>query len=283
MFMAEPAEPLLSFPSLPEGNGGRYTTEDLALRPFGYYESDLNVDFNEPRRPFLVTGILECCTRAVDGGRVRPEFIWALTVGKRIECLLTLAMATGSDISCTLGCANRECGAALELEIAVDEVAAIQREAYASEPIELQVAHGQVTLRRPTANDQRNWLQTRFADEAAARAGIVRTLVIAEPNQPTEVANSTELISAMESALDARDPLVNFSLTVKCSVCGTESLLALDLEEISLQRLRQAQLRLLASVHTLAATYHWSEPQIFNVPYWRRARYLSLIEKGKNQ
>src|SRR4029434_4971577 len=126
----EQAEPRLSFPSLPEGNGGGYRNEDLALRPFGYYESDLNVDFNEPRRPFLVTEVLECCTRAVNGERVRPEFFWELTVGKRIECLFTLATATSRDISCTFRCVNQECSAELEIEIAAREVAATQREAY---------------------------------------------------------------------------------------------------------------------------------------------------------
>jgi hypothetical protein len=283
MFIAEQHEPLLSFPRIPE-NGGGYATDDLALRPFGYYESDLNVDFHEPRRPFLVTELLECCTRTVRGERVRPEFFWQLTVGKRIECLLILATVGGDrHISSTFRCPNELCGEELEVEIAIDEVAATQREADASEPIEAPIANGRtIGLRRPTANDQREWLHTRFPDEASVVETMLRSLVV-DGSQAAQVEHSSELIPMLESALDAHDPLVNFVVTVKCSACGSESLLPIDLEEFSLQRLREAQLRLLASVHLLAATYHWSEPQIFNVPYWRRARYLNLIEKEKSR
>lgn len=113
---------------------------------------------------------------------------------------------------------------------------------------------------------------------------MIRTLLIDEAGEDLiENASSSALVPALERAMETHDPLVNFNLTVRCSACETESLLEIDLEELSLQRLRQAQLRLLASVHTLAASYHWTEPQIFSVPYWRRSRYLNLIEKGKNQ
>jgi hypothetical protein len=70
---------------------------------------------------------------------------------------------------------------------------------------------------------------------------------------------------------------------VKCPSCDTTNLVAIDLEELSLRGLRNAQLRLLASVHRLAAKYHWSEEQIFAVPFWRRAKYLSLITNEKTQ
>jgi hypothetical protein len=284
MFMSDQREPLFSFPSLPESSGAGHSN-DLALRPFGYYESDLKVDFNQPLRPFLVTDILECVTRRVSGGEVQPDFFWHLPVGKRIECLLTLATSESDrEISSTFRCVNEECGLELEVDLSAEEVGLQQNEAYEITRVLVPVANGTVALRRPTANDQREWLKTRFADEATALKTMIRTLLIDQAGEEAiDAANSSELVPALERAMEAHDPLVNFNLTVKCSSCETESLLEIDLEELSLQRLRQAQLRLLASVHTLAANYHWSEPQIFAVPYWRRARYLNLIEKGKNQ
>lgn len=284
MFISEQREPLFSFPSLPESSGAGHAN-DLALRPFGYYENDLKVDFNQPLRPFLITDILECVTRRVSGGEVQPDFFWRLQVGKRIECLLTLATAdTDREISSTFRCVNDECGLELEVELSAEEVASQQNEAYETARVPVPVANGTVALRRPTGNDQREWLKSRFADQATALKSMIRTLLIDEAGEEViENASSGELVPALERAMEAHDPLVNFNLTVRCSSCETESLLEIDLEELSLQRLRQAQLRLLASVHTLAANYHWSEPQIFTVPYWRRARYLSLIEKGKNQ
>jgi len=285
MFTSEQREPLFSFPSLPESSGTGYAIGDLALRPFGYYESDLQVDFNQPLRPFLVTDLLECCTRRTGGEEVPPDFFWRLPVGKRIECLLTLATAeTDSEISSTFRCVNDECGLELEVELSAEEVVSQQNEAYETARISVPLTNRTVALRRPTANDQCEWLKTGFADEATALRRMTRTLVLEDAGEDAiEGANANGIVPVLERAMEEYDPLVNFNLTVKCSSCGTESLLEIDLEEISLQRLRQAQLRLLASVHTLAANYHWSEPQIFNVPYWRRALYLHLIEKGKQQ
>jgi hypothetical protein len=285
MFISERRERLFSFPSLPESVKAGYSFGDLRLRPFGLYESDLNVDFNQPLRPFLVTEILECCTREVRGGEVEPGFFWRLPVGKRIECLLRLAASgTGSEISRTFRCLNEECGLDLEVEISAAEIAAQQNEAYETERVEVSLATESLALRRPTADDQRTWLGIRFADERSVVHTMVRTLLLEEGGGTAiEGTIPSELVQAVDRAMEEHDPLVNFTVAVRCSSCGMESLLEIDLEELSLRRLRQAQLRLLASVHSLAAHYHWSEPQIFSVPYWRRAWYLSLIEKEKNQ
>jgi hypothetical protein len=86
-----------------------------------------------------------------------------------------------------------------------------------------------------------------------------------------------EWLDSVEEAMEEHDPLINFKLRVKCPACETTNLVAIDLEDLSLRGLRDAQRRLLTSIHRLAAHYHWSEQQIFAVPSWRRAQYLSLI------
>jgi len=285
MPVSERHEPHIPFPNLPESVTAGHSISGLALRPFGLYESDLEVDFNQPLRPFLVTDILECCTREVQGGAVKSDFFWRLPVGKRIECLLALAyLETGTDFPFTFRCLNEECGVELEIEISVAEIAAQQEEAYATEWIAVDLENEQWTLRRPTAGDQREWLNRKFADEPSAVKAMVRTLLVDETGkEATGGANLSNLVHAVNQAMDEHDPLVNFSVAIKCSSCGTEYSLEIDLEEISLRQLRRAQTRLLSSVHTLATHYHWSEPKIFSVPYWRRARYLNLIQNEKNQ
>jgi hypothetical protein len=291
MFISERHEPLLPFPKLAEtatDAAGR-STRNLALRPFGLYESDLNVDFQRTLRPFLVTRILECCTRdAVQHEEERqldPQFFWNLTVGKRTECLLNLiALAEGSELPLTFRCHSQTCGQSLEIEISVAEICALQDEAYAAEQVSVQLENNSLVLRRPTGSDQLAWLKSRFADEESAIRAMLRTLLPEQSAVPLEGGPlSRELVQTIESALEEQDPLVNFSLTAVCPYCEEENLYEIDLEELSLSRLRRAQLRLLASVHKLAAHYHWSEQQIFSVPFWRRAHYLSLIEKEKNQ
>src|SRR5215471_13064150 len=108
MLTAEQGEPLFSFPKVADEVKARYSISDLALRPFGLYESDLSVDFSHTPRPFLVTQILECCTRDVQGAKIATSFFWDLTVGKRTECLLNLASAAGlPEVAVTLSCPDR--------------------------------------------------------------------------------------------------------------------------------------------------------------------------------
>jgi hypothetical protein len=84
-------------------------------------------------------------------------------------------------------------------------------------------------------------------------------------------------VESAGQALQALDPLVDFSLDTTCPHCGLENHFELDLEVLCLRRLHRAQWVLLETVHTLAKHYHWSEAQIFAVPAWRRAYYLNLI------
>jgi hypothetical protein len=233
-----------------------------------------------------VTDILECCTSSGQTDRVEQSFLWNLPIGKRIECLLTLLLRKGPpEISFAFRCPERECGEESEVEISVQEIEALQAQAYETEPVLVPLENGSLVLRRPTGSDQLTWLQSRFVDKEAAIKGMLRTLVLESPAGTSVNGDAIPgaLIPLVERTMEEFDPLVNFSLRVKCVACGAENLLEIDLEELSLRQLQQAQMRLLASVHKLAAHYHWSEQQIFSVPYWRRARYLSLVEKEKNQ
>jgi hypothetical protein len=279
-------EQLWPFPSLPEAVKARYAVSDLALRPFGLDESDLNVDFARTPRPILVTRLLECCTQDAQKEKVEQSLFWHLPVGKRIECLLTLLLSgAGSEIPVAFRCPNTTCEERSEIEISIEEVAALQEEAYATDRVEVALENEILALRRPTGSDQLVWLKGNFTDRGAALRAMVRTLLLSRA-EDVDVRGGTlrdEWLASIEQAMEEHDPLVNFKLRVKCPSCESDHLVTIDLEELSLRGLRQAQLRLLASVHRLAAHYHWSEQQIFAVPYWRRAHYLSLIENEKNQ
>jgi hypothetical protein len=286
MFVTGHHEPLWPFPRLPETFTARYSTGQLTLRPFGIFESDLNVNFNSAARPFLVTEILRCCARDAQTGEIEPGFFWELTVGKRIECLLRLiASGAGGELALTLRCANTACGEQMETTIAVAEIAALQDEAYETERVAVRLEARALAFRRPRASDQVAWLKSRATGEGGAIGAMLRTLVLESAEHCSvvdEAVSSRPWIEAIDRAMEEHDPLVNFTLQSLCPYCEEENLYEIDLEGLSLERLRQAQLRLLASVHRLAAHYHWSEQQIFSVPYWRRAYYLSLIEKEKN-
>ena len=284
MFSSQPHEQLLPFPALPQAFRNRHSISELALRPFGIYERDLSVDFGATPRPFLVTEILDCCTRDARGQSVGREFFWELTVGTRIECLLRLVLGDArSEIALALRCPA--CGGELEIELTASEITELQQQAAASEET-IVVGEGRVRLRRPTGNDQLAWLGQGFESEADALRQMLSTLIVGDAEQRLfEVGSELEggVLEKIGHAMDEHDPLVNFSVQVQCPDCGREHVCEIDLEELSLNRLQQAQFHLLATVHRLARHYHWSEEEIFKVPYWRRDHYLNLMAREKER
>lgn len=279
-------ERLRPFPTLPEQVSAAHAATDLTLRRFGLYESDLNIDFDQTPRPFLVTQLLERCTSSRQREAVDPTVFWQLPVGKRIECLLALHALEG-ETETTLGfrCPSPTCAQESEVTLSLEEVAVLQHDAYSTDRVEVPVGSEVLSLRRPTGSDQLVWLNGAFADGVAARREMVSTLLIRENDDVDARENlpPDEWLDSVEEAMEEHDPLINFKLTVKCPACDTTNLVAIDLEDLALRALRNAQRRLLTSIHRLAAHYHWSEEQIFAVPSWRRAQYLSLIANEKTQ
>jgi hypothetical protein len=279
-------EPWAPFPRLPSSEAGGRAAGRLALRPFGLHEADLSVDFERTPRPALVTRILECCARrAGDEGAAgkppAPDFFWGLTVGKRVECLLLVVAAAGRGrLSLTLRCPNEACGEELEVEPTVAELAGLQAESDDAARVTARLGDAALVLRKPTGADQLAWLGRVFEDENDAARAMLDSLVVDEGGGARRGSDALtdEWLDAAGGALGEHDPLVDFTLVAACPSCGEEHAHHFDLEEHALWLLRRSQSRLLASVHKLATHYHWSERQIFSVPHWRRAHYLSLIE-----
>lgn len=248
----------------------------LRFRPFGTDERDLAIDFDATPRPLLVTEILKLCDARRDEDD-RDDFFRELTVGERTGALLSLA-DEGAGVYAALRCTAEGCGQELELEISLEELGELQRRHADAERTPVACGDATLHLRRPRGSDQLSWLGREFAAAREAEREMLVTLA-AEGERAGELfdASGDELARAVGEAMEEFDPLVNFSLRVRCQFCGREAAHALDLEEYALSRLRRAQRLLLSSVHRLASRYHWDERQIFAVPHWRRAHYLSLI------
>lgn len=286
MLLSERYGYFMPFPKILDCTKAKYAVSSLALRPFGLFARDLEIDFSQKRRPFLVTQILQCCTRNKDGDIPNENFFWDLTVGKRIECLLSIAaLGCSSEFSIYLGCLNQACQEPMEIEISLEEIANLQRQGDETDPFMIQMGGERLHIRRPTGNDQRKWLKTSFPDEDAAIKAVIRTLL--QDNEKAsykqEIKISEEWVKTINETMGEFDPLVNFSLTVYCPHCGKEGHYRLNFEELSLRQLHQAQLRLLQTIHRLAAHYHWSEQQILSLPPWRRSHYLALIEREETR
>lgn len=274
--------PAVDFPSLPAPLAEQYPAEKLSFRLFGTEKEDLAIDFSEPDLPVLVSRVLSQC--AVNRAENLPEqFFWDLSVGKRLECLLRLAAgAERTTFSFPFGCGG--CGAELELEVSLSEIADLQSRADASETIEVEGKGEKFVFRKPLGRDQKNWQSRIFADEEANEETVLRTMFSSLQVPDEAPANfDDEVLESLEEAFDEADPLVNFNCRADCFECGASNQFQIDLLSFALGELRRSQWSLLYSVHRLAANYHWSESEIFAIPHWRRQQYLSLItdKKGK--
>lgn len=244
----------------------------VGFRRFGIIEDDLRVDFAATNRAALATRLLNVCT--VDPDRVLPEdFFRELSVGKRIECLLVLALG-GADDALRFPFKCFGCGEELELEFTLAEIAALQSEADATEIVGVGVAGRRMEFRKLSGHDQEMLAGAAFSDEYEAATEIIGKLAV-DPDALERLAARD--VESIEEAMEAADPLVSFNCRVDCGECRQQNDHELDLFETALDMLRRTQRRLVLSVHRLASTYHWSEREIFAVPEWRRQQYLELI------
>lgn len=264
---------LIPLPEFPQRYAsGLPVRSSVGFRRFGIVEDDLRMDFGVPDRAALATRLLNLCK--VDPESAVPEnFFLDLSVGKRTECLLTLALGGNDDpLRFPFKCAA--CNEELEFELSLAELSAMQGEADKVEVIEIEVEGRQVEFRKLSGRDQELLSSVVFDDEVQGATDIVTKLAV-KPNGLGQVAVGD--LRRIEDAMDEADPLVNFSCRVACGECGQPNDHEIDLFETALAMLARAQRRLIVSAHRLASHYHWTEREIFAVPEWRREQYLGLI------
>ena len=244
----------------------------VGFRRFGTVEEDLGADFAAINPAALATRLLDRCVIDRDG--VLPEnFFRELSVGKRIECLLVLALG-GTDGTLRFPFKCSGCGADLELELTLDEIAAFQHEADRLEVVSVDLSGRRLEFLKLSGRDQELIGAAAFNDEFEAATEIIRRLALDAGAVEHLTASDIE---AIETAMEEADPLVIFNCRIDCGECGKSDDHEIDLFETALDMLRRAQRRLLLSVHRIASRYHWSEQEIFAVPEWRRQQYLELI------
>jgi hypothetical protein len=219
-----------------------------------------------------VTALLAACT----SGEVGDEEIWALPVGTRIQCLLSILGLEGrATLWAQVRCRNEGCGEPIEVDLTPAELVALAADADGASSVRL--GDGSLVARLPTGRDQLAWQGREFRDEDDALRSLAADLVETSDGLTMDDA----LVAAMDEALADLDPLVCFELSVACPYCGEVRSYELDLQDLLLKWFRERQAQLVDDVHALASSYHWSEEEILAVPPARRARYLELVGLGR--
>ncbi len=256
------------------------------VRAFGREATDLDLRFDTPDRPALVTALLARCA---DTPRTAPAdrelFWWNQSLSTRIAALLRIVGATTETdtLRAPLRCTAPSCRQPFEIEL---PLAALLESAPVEPgellPFTLPQGHA-LTLRRPTGHDQAAWRTLRPTSRTEALQTIVRSLVV-DGDWPLDAQTPafTPSLDALAAAMEDFDPLVSFRVHTQCPHCGYAIDTPVDLEALALDQLHRTQRALLREVHQLATRYGWSEADTLAVPAWRRAHYLRLIADAED-
>src|SRR5216684_298631 len=145
--------------------------ENVSPRAFGSDFSDLELDFDAGPRPHLTTRVITLCA-AVD-----ESSAWKMTVGRRIELLLTIAgMRMPGAFAINVRCSNPACRKMSEIELTMHEVLEHSAAAGGS-PAAVELDGKTIRLRRPTGEDQLAWLHARPRDSREGTLLAVRSLI----------------------------------------------------------------------------------------------------------
>ena len=256
------------FPAVPPALGERWRR--LGLRRFGEARADLDVDLGGERRPVVSELLARCAVdRAAPGPAASADEIEALRLGARIEGLLRLALLAGvAEVARVLECAG--CGAKVEVALPLGVLADLQREVGAIDAVRVGEGDQALRVRLPAAVDLAAW--ERLAPGTVDEAAFAARLIVEGTPDPAA-------LPAIDEALAAADPLVDFHLDVLCPECQGRSRVDLDLEGLALDVLAREQARALDAIHRLASAYHWSEAAIVELPPWRRDYYLGRVDR----
>jgi hypothetical protein len=238
----------------------------------------LDLDFQTPDRPRLVTAVLSVVAAANELPAPDDSPLWQLSLASRLKRLLHVVRDTEAItvLPLRLRCPHPECQQDLEIELAFDDLDALHTEAADRELLRFPGADSRpIAFRRPTGDDLRRW-RSSISMTSPDPESLFHDLLVPEPAQPGPIKlPSAELCAAAFSEFDA---LVAFQIATTCPHCTRESTLPVDLEAIGLGRLKTVQQRLYRENHRLAQAYGWSEAEILSVPRGRRQRYLAQLE-----
>ncbi len=264
----------IPFPPIPDTLSERFCAKGLRLSGLEATKSYLDLDFSSTHRCRVVQAILEACA-CNPAAKVNPEFLWNLTLGTRLGCLLRIALVDELTLPLLrLRCRVNGCNADLECELSLHHVVESHSDRATPESVRVNFPRASAQLRVPTGADQRDWTEQKRRGLAPSAKRIVSDLLL-EAEGVRRL--TTKRLALIEESLAQADPLVNFDLRVSCPDCRQEAKFPVDLEELILSAFHRRQRTVIEDVHRLAASYHWPERDIMQLPVWRRSAYLALV------
>lgn len=189
---------------------------------------------------------------------------WPL--GRRNQALVEMrCSAFGSRLQGWTTCAH--CGENLEFEMDGSTIANVVHR-----PADGTISVRGHRYRLPASRDLSRAARETDAHQAALRIA-ESCRIDREPPADLDDAVLNELEQAMASA----DPLAEILIELRCPACGDPSNETLDIVSFFWTEIEARAKRLLGEVHSLAAVYGWTEPEVLALSDRRRALYLEMV------
>lgn len=131
----------------------------------------------------------------------------------------------------------------------------------------------QTTFRLPTVADQL------LALRSPNPYGLLEERCI-EASHHDHNATATRTTSAIERAMEAMTPTISRPLTGACAACGATLNPRFHVPSFVLDELRASAVGVHREIHAIAATYHWDESAILDMPQLRRQAYTDAIRQA---
>jgi hypothetical protein len=191
------------------------------------------------------------------------------TIGRRDGLLLDVHAAVfGSAIDLVTACP--ECGEALELTLAVDDVRSPYGDAGAKHEVVDAASGTRVVFRLPSSADL--LAVAAIEDIAAARLALAQRCVVRG-----EAALPETAVAALAARVAELDPQADIELALVCAECGHGWTVPFDVADHVWRRIDARARTLVAEVAALAGAFGWTEPEILGLPAGRRRLYLELV------
>jgi hypothetical protein len=138
--------------------------------------------------------------------------------------------------------------------------------------LEIETHAGVYRLRTPTGRDQAA-LPIQLHESDARRWLLAQCI---ERGEGIDALSEDDLLR-IEAALEAVAPEVGTLVELACPECGQANRVYVD----PYGPILRMNDDLYAQIHTLAATYHWSQHEILDLPVDRRRVYLRMIDRAR--
>jgi hypothetical protein len=206
---------------------------------------------------------------------IPEEDLPGIGIGRRDWHLLALrAAAFGPRMTGLAACP--ECGAQMELEIDVADLAGLGAAQPGAEALTVLQEPYEVRLRLP---DSRDLLACAECPEDAATVLMHRCIAVASRNgTPIEIRSLPQhVLDRGARRLAEADPHADLRLALSCACCSSDWSAPFDIVSYLWAEVDAWAQRLLQEVHLLAQAYGWGERDILALSPARRRRYLQMV------